>query len=228
MDNVDAFVQKYQYVVYRNANKIKRKVPSSVELADLVGYGLAVLPSVFEANKHPIGSKQFFSYLNVRVRGAMIDGLRATAPQTRSARRLKRTLDAARNRAEQKLLRQVRDREVAEEMGISLERYHEIRKETTRIREISCTDAECLIDAQYCDPADSLDHLFIAAEEELSTSQQLAAAIRTLDLKLQSVVHLRVYEELSHPEVGKHYNVGGSRACRLYKQAEGQLKAHFQ
>ncbi len=106
------------------AGRMGSNLPRHVEGADLVSYGLTGLTSAIERFAIARDIK-FATYAIIRIRGAIIDGLRDLDWVPRSARARAREIERANSRLEARLQRAPKDEEVAKELGISVEEFHE-------------------------------------------------------------------------------------------------------
>lgn len=106
------------------AGRIRRRLPASVEMDDLVQAGLIGLNDALSRFEEGPGSN-FESYAARRIEGAMLDALRASDTLPRVARSRLREVGVAVQRLEQRLGRTPRAQEVANELGWSLEKFHD-------------------------------------------------------------------------------------------------------
>src|SRR5437867_10596363 len=107
------------------AQRISAKLPSHVELHDLVGAGVLGLMDAIE-KFDPTRAVKFKTYAELRIKGAILDSLRSLDWAPRSLRKKSKELERAHNELEQRLGRPAGDKEVCEEMGISLSDLYEL------------------------------------------------------------------------------------------------------
>src|SRR5437763_9448186 len=106
------------------ARRIHERLPESVSLDDLVSTGVVGLISAidrFDAS-HNVKLKTYAEY---KIRGAILDGLRGLDWAPRQQRKRSKQIEAAIARAEQKLHRMPREEEIAAELNVSIEAYHD-------------------------------------------------------------------------------------------------------
>src|SRR5439155_7577298 len=108
----------------RMAHYLAAKLPSSVEIDDIIQAGLIGLMDAAQRFEESQGFK-FETYASQRIRGAMLDELRQNDWLPRSMRKSLRTIETAINKLEQRLGRAPTERELAAELGVSLEAYQE-------------------------------------------------------------------------------------------------------
>jgi len=123
--DVDSLLKQYSPLVRRLAHQMIAKLPANVEIDDLIQVGMIGLTdalSRFDASQ----SVQFETFATQRIRGAMLDELRGSDWMSRGNRRQQRSIESAVHKLEQKLGRAPSEREIANEMGISLTEYQEL------------------------------------------------------------------------------------------------------
>ena len=122
--NETLLVQRHSELVRRIAHHLMGRLPSSVDVTDLIQAGLIGL---LEAARNYSGAHgaSFETYAGIRVRGAMLDELRRGDWAPRSVHRRLREIGAAMRAIEQERGREARDNEIAERLGISLDEYHQ-------------------------------------------------------------------------------------------------------
>src|SRR5699024_840340 len=125
--------------VRRIAYHLAGRLPASVEVADLIQAGMLGL---IEAAGRYTGSRgaRFETYAGIRIRGAMLDELRKTDWTPRSVHRRVREMVEAIRQLEIRLGRRPRDVDIAAQMGVSLDEYHDIAREAVFCRMLSTED----------------------------------------------------------------------------------------
>jgi len=107
------------------AQRISAKLPSHVELNDLVSAGILGLLDAIEKFDPNRGVK-FKTYAELRIKGAILDSLRNLDWAPRSLRKKSKDLERVYRELEQRLGRPASDKEVCEAMEISLEEFYEL------------------------------------------------------------------------------------------------------
>src|SRR5579859_5713081 len=87
--NRDAYEQ-FLPLVRRTAMRLARRVPATITVSDLVGYGWIGLMEAYQRSSPDMPEEEFEAYALYRVRGAMLDYLRSLDPTTRDLRRASR------------------------------------------------------------------------------------------------------------------------------------------
>src|SRR5918998_1595922 len=116
----DALILNYSPLVKYAAGRVAVGLPANIEQADLISYGIFGLIDAIDKYDQERGIK-FETYAISRIRGAIIDELRAIDWVPRSVRFKAREIEKAYTALENKMKRPPSDAEVAEEMGISLD-----------------------------------------------------------------------------------------------------------
>jgi RNA polymerase sigma factor for flagellar operon FliA len=217
-------VRRHADLVKRIAHHLAARLPSSVEIDDLVQAGVIGL---LEAARHysPDRGASFETYAGIRIRGAMLDELRQTDWAPRSVHRRLREVSDAIRQIEQATGREARDGEIAERMGIPLSEYHDIVQDAARCQVMSLDaggeDGDETLDAT--DPGGGpLDQL-----QQLEFQRALAGAIAELPERERLVLSLYYDDELNLREIGEVLKVSESRVCQIHGQALLRLRARL-
>src|SRR5262245_29889200 len=120
----ERLILHYSPLVKYVAGRVSVGLPATIEQADLVSYGIFGLIDAIE--KFDIERQiKFETYAINRIRGAIIDELRAIDWIPRSVRFKAREVERALGELEARLLRPPSDAELAEELGVSLDDLQE-------------------------------------------------------------------------------------------------------
>ena len=220
-----ALLERYAPLVKRIANHLLARLPSSVQVDDLVQAGVIGL---LEASRNYDAGKgaSFETYAGIRIRGAMIDEVRRGDWAPRSVHRNSRRVQEAMARLEKRLGRDVSDQEVAAEMGVSLDEYHAITQDSLSSRLFSIDELggedenpDDFLPSGESSPADGV--------QRAALRQQLAAAIATLPERERLVLALYYDEELNLKEIGLVLGVSESRVSQIHSQAAQRLRARL-
>lgn len=209
------------------ARQLHARLPQHVELDDLVSAGtLGLLDAVarFDGEK----KVQFRSYAQFRIRGAMMDSLRAADWSSRTLRRQGRLVEQARGVLNGQGFEAPSEQQVAELMGIPLATYRHLLSDLKRLELGSLEDEregaeEQAIDSVPGVPSDN--PLFRYLQGELKDA--LSAAIGDLPEKERLVVKLYYYEDLTMKEIAEVLGVVGSRVSQLHASGIIRLKELF-
>lgn len=126
--NKDQLVQRFAPLVKRIAYHLMARLPSSVQVDDLVQNGMMGLLDAINRFEAGMGA-QFETYAAQRVRGAMLDGLRENDWLPRSLRRDFRRIEVAISQLEQEHGRAPSEQELAATLGMALADYQKMLQE---------------------------------------------------------------------------------------------------
>ena len=219
----DALVQEYAPLVKRIANHLRGRLPDSVDQDDLIQVGLIALLDAARQYS-PAKGASFETYAGIRVRGAMLDEVRSTDWTPRSVYRRQRELTAAIQAVENRTGKPADAREIAAELGMSLEEYFRLVTSAAAYRLFSLDqDGE---DGEM--PVHQIQDPDTEPSAELETAEfraTLAEAIRTLPEREGLVMSLYYEEELNLKEIGEVLGVTESRVCQIHGQALARVRA---
>ena len=216
----DRLVEQYAPLVKRIAYHLLGRLPSSVQVEDLMQAGMIGLLEA--SRKFDFGKgASFETYAGIRIRGAMLDEVRKGDWAPRSVHRNTRMVSDAMRAVEARLGRDAKDHEVAVELDMSLEEYYAILSDTAGSKLFSFDD---LLEAGA--PADVQ-----GGEEPLSVLQDerfraaLVEAIDGLPERERLLLSLYYDEELNLKEIGAVLGVSESRVSQLHSQCAARLRA---
>jgi len=217
--DTEALVRQHLPLVRRIAWHVHGAMSSIVEVEDLIQIGLVALVegcTSFEER----GQVTLDQYLNTRIRGSMIDELRRQATMTRGAMRRRKAYGQAVASLTQFLGRAPEDTEIAERLGVDLDKLRTDYAGAESLRfdsldDVYSDDAPWFMD----DTPDAFDTL---ADSELR--ETLADAIGDLPTREAQVIQLYYVEELNLEEIGQVLGVGSARVCQIKKAAHERLK----
>ncbi|MEU6587807.1 RNA polymerase sigma factor WhiG [Streptomyces sp. NPDC046881] len=226
----EQLILHYAPLVKHVAGRVSVGLPSDVEEADLVHSGVFGLIDAIE-QFDPDRNTRFETFALTRIRGAMIDELRALDRIPRSVRQRARTVERAYATLETRLRRTPSETEVAAEMGITLGELQSVVDQlasanVVMLDELLCPGGEdgdrpSLLDTLVTTATD--DPVQAADDRELR--RFLARAINALPEREKTVVTLAYYEGLTLTEIGQVLGVTESRISRILTQAVLQLRA---
>jgi RNA polymerase sigma factor for flagellar operon FliA len=228
----ERLVVAYSPMVKFVAGRLGAGLPSHVDDADLISYGLMGLIGAIERFDPERGIK-FETFAMTRIRGAIIDELRSLDWVPRSVRSRAREIEKVQAKLEHELQRAPSDEELAEELEISEEELQSSLLEIANssvyaLDELwtvsdSSGDQVSLLDTirdpRADDPQESLDSSEI--------KDRLTDAIASLPEREQLVVALYYYENLTLREIGEVLGVTESRVSQLHTKAVMRLKSHL-
>jgi RNA polymerase sigma factor for flagellar operon FliA len=228
----DRLILTYAPLVKYVAGRIGSGLPAHVDEGDLVSYGLLGLIGAIE-RFDPQRDIKFETYAIARIKGAIIDELRALDWVPRSVRSRAREIERAIADLEAKLGRAPTDEEIATRVGISTSDLEDSLTEISR-SSIAALDELWTVSGEGGDAVSLLDTIEDVEgpdpQIELTqteTKEALGEAIARLPEREKLVVTLYYYEELTLREIGEVLGVTESRVSQLHTKAILRLKAHL-
>ena len=224
-DNSEVLVQEHMDLVRRIAHHLIGRLPSSVQIEDLMQAGAMGLLEASRQYDDSHGAS-FETYAGIRIRGAMLDEVRRQDWSPRSSHRNLREISAAVRAVEMRVGRSAKAAEIAQEMGIDLETYHEMLRKSTETRVFNVED----IFGPDGDSGDALpgDTKDPAGQfEEFSLGEAVTDAIGQLPERERTVLALYYDEELNLREIGEVLGVTESRVCQIHGQALVRLRSRL-
>lgn len=232
-DARDRLIVHYAPLVKYVAGRVSVGLPANVDQADLTSYGMFGLIDAIDKFDSERGIK-FETYAISRIRGAIIDELRAIDWVPRSVRAKARSVEQAYSALESKLGRTPTDSEVADEMGIAGRDLQQIFGQISFVgivaldellnagseRGEGITLGDTLADTHGQDP--------MLAFEQQETRHLLADAIKRLPEREKFVITLYYYEGLTLAEIGEVLGVTESRVCQMHTKAVLVLRSRLQ
>ncbi len=226
----ERLILHYSPLVKYVAGRVGVGLPPNIEQADLVSYGIFGLIDAIEKFDLDRAIK-FETYAISRIKGAIIDELRAIDWIPRSVRYKAREVEKAYAALEAKLHRTPTEAEVASELGISLDDLHTIFSQVSFVNVIAL-DELLNVGGERGDKLSLVDTLEdtkaedpVEAFETEETKYLLSRAINTLPEREKIVVTLYYYEGLTLAEIGQVLGVTESRICQMHTKAVLQLRA---
>ena len=228
----DRLIVTYAPLVKYVAGRLGSGLPAHVDDEDLVSYGLLGLIGAIE-RYDPDRDVKFETYAIARIRGAIIDELRALDWVPRSVRSRARDIERAIGELEAKLGRVPTDEEIAAKVGITVAELEESLTDIARssiaaldeLWTVSGSDGDqvalidTIEDTEAPDPQGTLSHT--------EMREAIADAIARLPEREKLVVTLYYYEELTLREIGEVLGVTESRVSQLHTKAILRLKARL-
>lgn len=221
--DTELLVRKHLPLVRRIAWHIHGSMSAIVEVEDLIQIGMVALIEAVNSFEDR-GQVTFEQYLVTRLRGSMIDELRRQATLTRGAMRRRRAYQETISTLGQELGRPPTDAELAEKLGVTIEKLRVEYASAEAVRFDS-------IDDMYSDESPWFMSDEPNAFDQLAEGDQreaLIAAISELPEREAQVVQLYYVEELNLEEIGQVLGVGAARVCQIKASAHARLKKALQ
>jgi RNA polymerase sigma factor for flagellar operon FliA len=231
----DRLILTYAPLVKYVAGRLGSGLPAHVDDDDLISYGLLGLIGAIE-RYDPDRDVKFETYAIARIKGSIIDELRAMDWVPRSVRARARDIERAIAELERRLHRAPTDEEIAEKLGLTPQELEDSLTDISR-SSIAALDElwtvntggggggdqvaliDTIEDTDAPDPQGSLS--------QTEMKEAVGEAIARLPEREKLVVTLYYYEELTLREIGEVLGVTESRVSQLHTKAILRLKARL-
>jgi len=225
-------LNKFLPLVRNVASRMAMGFPRSVELPDLINTGVIGLIEAFH-NFDPGRGVKFETYAVPRIRGAILDELRALDWVPRSTRAKSREIEKSYNILENKYGRPPEKTELAKHMKVSIEELHLSLDDVSGTNILSLDDIifreddnrqvsriETIVDTSKINILGELE------KDELRAFLSIAMEKLTAQEKL--VIALYYYEELTLKEIGEVMSISESRVSQIHTRAVSKLRTMVQ
>lgn len=227
----EELIVRYMRIVKYIAGRMAIHVPSSIDMDDLIGWGVLGLIDAVEKYDHRQDIK-FSTYASIRVRGAIIDQIRSLDWAPRSLRAMARKVGAAREKLRHEMGREPSAEDIAGELGTTAEHVEHV------MAQLQTAQVLCLDDYLPAEDNAEARKMDVTSDREASNPQQVAErverqeqlyqAILRLPEQQQKVLNLYYYEELTLKEIGAVLEVSESRVCQIHSGAMKRLRVVMQ
>lgn len=226
----ERIIREFAPVIKAMAHRLAFRLPAHLDAQDLVSAGVIGLMDAM-TKYDPAREAKFKTYAEFRIRGAMLDEIRAMDWVPRSVHERIAQLQKAQHAAEKRLGRPPTDEDLAQELGLSVEELLDFLTRSQGAVLLSIEDLgvqepdapaiiRSLVDTRHPDP------LSMVVSEDIRRT--LARAIDELPEKERLVLTLYYYEELTMKEIGGILKVTESRVCQIHAKAILKLKEKVQ
>lgn len=221
----DSLVKSHAYLVKRIAYHLLGRLPQSILLEDLIQAGMMGL---LEALRHFDNSKgaSFETYAGIRIRGYMLDEVRRNDWVPRSVYRNSRMISQAVRMVENRLGRDAKDHEVAEELGVGLEEYHSMLNDSASAHLYGFDDLGVTDDLLTDDDQGLSSEPYTNVMRD-DMKQRLSQVIDSLPQKERLVLSLYYEQDLNLKEIGDVLGVSESRVSQIHSQATHRIKSRL-
>ncbi|HEV2635487.1 MAG TPA: RNA polymerase sigma factor WhiG [Actinocrinis sp.] len=228
----EQLILHYSPLVKYVAGRVSVGLSGMVEQADFVSYGIFGLIDAIE-RFDPSRSIKFETYAINRIRGAIIDELRALDWIPRSLRQKAREIEQASVRLEHRLGQTPSERQIAQEMGIGLGELHQVFSRLSLVNVMALDEVLTLStgDGDRLSLMETLEDLSadnpVEVVENRETRHLLARAVNTLPDREKTVVTLYYFEGMTLAEIGQVLGVTESRVCQIHAKAVLTLRTRL-
>ena len=224
----DRLVMEYAPLIKFIAQKIAVRLPSNIELDDLISSGVIGLMDAIE-KYDPTRDNKFKTYAEFRIRGSILDELRSQDWVPRSIRDKSKMLDKTLVKMELEMGRTPTDKEVADHLGLTMEGFFGLVNQVRPVSVLSIDDSTTFNNVdkksilsllEGCKLNNPLNQLSLKSIKDIVTT-----SIEELPERQKIVLSLYYYEDLNLKEIGRILRVTESRVSQLHAQAIVRLRA---
>jgi RNA polymerase sigma factor for flagellar operon FliA len=211
---------KFLPLVRRTAMRLARRVPATITVADLVGYGWIGLMEAYQRSSPDMPDDEFEAYALYRVRGAMLDYLRSLDPTTRDLRRASRQVARTIRELSTKLGRDPEEEEIARTLNLEVKAFRDLLEKIAaggmaRLELLDLDDVDLVSGDQTIDEEVSKRRL----------GDAVVTAMETLPPKLVQVLGLYYQEGCTLKQIGVILGLTESRVSQLHTEAIHRIRA---
>lgn len=220
--------EKYLEIVRYTAERMHKKLPSEVELDDLISAGVFGLMDAIDAFDLGRGVK-FETFCSQRISGAVLDHLRAMDWVPRLVRSRTAKVDKVRRKIEMETGQKATDAEIASRMGVDPTEFTKLGRDSRPVGVVS-------LSRKWFETDSSKDvrEIDVIRDNRQQNPVQLVQRqdLQTLITKGLSraerlIVILYYYEEMTMKEIGMTLDLSESRVSQLHSQILDRLKSHM-
>ena len=218
-------LQEFAPLVKRIAHFMMLKLPSSVQVDDIIQAGMIGLLDA-AGRYDELRGAQFETYASQRIRGAMLDELRGADWLPRSMRSDMRKIEAAINRAQQRLGKSPVESDIAKEMDMSLTDYQQLLQESRGAQLMYFEDFHNANDEDFFERYETdgnSNPLEVLKDERFRGA--LVKAIENLPEREKLLMAMHYEQDMNLREIGEVLGVGESRVCQIHSQAVARLRS---
>ncbi len=226
----DAAIQQYAPLVKYVVGRLAIGLPAILDYEDILSYGTIGLIEALDRFDNTKGVK-FETYAISRIRGAIIDALRALDRLPRSVRQKAKRLELISQELTVSLGREPTEQELAAGMGLTREQYHGVLVDSSWVT----VSLDGLLDRDDNNegssgtemPADPNEEDFTGRLEKRQMLDALAGAVKGLPERELLIVSLYYKDEMTMKEIAQILEISESRVCQLHGRALGRLRTRL-
>jgi RNA polymerase sigma factor FliA len=219
----ERLVLQYAPLIKYIASRMALRLPPHISLDDLISSGMIGLLDAIK-KFDPQKNINFKTYAEFRIKGAILDELRALDWIPRSIRKKSSQLEKAYVRLQKDLGRPAEPEEVAQSMGLTMEEYYHLLDET---KGVSLMDIDSV---RKNLPSIAEEELYEILQDDSARDpfisvhfgelrEILMKALECLPDKGKLLISLYYYEELTMKEIGEIMGYTESRISQMHTQA---------
>ena len=220
----DTLIVQYIYLIRYVVGRVKVTLPSTISIEDIAGYGVEGLINAIERYS-PQKNTRFETYALIRIRGAILDKIRAQDFLPRSIRKKIKDVKNAQEHLKQELGRMPTTAEVASYLDMEPDKVTQILSEDATMTSIYDKKGSTDDSIEIIDTIEDTNKLNPQEQaEEKNVKQELERALQRLPERERIIMVLYYQENMTLKEIGETISMSESRVCQLHAQAIMKLK----
>ncbi len=220
----DALIVQYIYLIRYVVGRVKVTLPTTISVEDIAGYGVEGLINAIERYS-PQKNTRFETYALIRIRGAILDRIRAQDFLPRSVRQKIKVLKEAQEYLKQQLGRMPTTQEIANHVDMDPEKVNQLLSEDVTITSLYEKKGSAEDSVEIIDTIQDTNKLNPQEEaEEKNVKQELERALQRLPERERMIMVLYYQENMTLKEIGETISMSESRVCQLHAQGIMKLK----
>lgn len=220
----DTLIVQYIYLIRYVVGRVKITLPATISIEDIAGYGVEGLINAIERYS-PQKNTRFETYALIRIRGAILDRIRAQDFLPRSVRKKIKDIKAAQEKLKQDLGRMPTTTEVANYLDMEPDKVNQLLAEDTTMTSLYDKRGNTDDSVEIIDTIQDENKLNPQEKaEEQNVKQELEKALKRLPERERIIMVLYYQENMTLKEIGETINMSESRVCQLHAQGIMKLK----
>lgn len=220
----DTLIVQYIYLIRYVVGRVKVTLPATISIEDIAGYGVEGLINAIERYS-PQKNTRFETYALIRIRGAILDRIRAQDFLPRSVRKKIKDIKAAQEKLKQDLGRMPTTTEVANYLDMEPDKINQLLAEDTTMTSLYDKRGNTDDSVEIIDTIQDENKLNPQEKaEEQNVKQELEKALKRLPERERIIMVLYYQENMTLKEIGETINMSESRVCQLHAQGIMKLK----
>ena len=225
----DTAIRQYAPLVKYVVGRLAIGLPAVLDYDDILSYGTIGMIEALDRFDNSKGVK-FETYAISRIRGSIIDALRALDRLPRSVRQKAKKLEQVTVALTLEHGRDPTDAELAEGMGITIQQFHTVLVDSSWVT----VSLDGLLDRDDQNensssemPADPNEEDFTERLEKHQMLDALTTSVKSLPEREWLIVSLYYKDAMTMKEIAQILNISESRVCQLHGRALGRLRARL-
>lgn len=220
----DTLIVQYIYLIRYVVGRVKVTLPATISIEDIAGYGVEGLINAIERYS-PQKNTRFETYALIRIRGAILDRIRAQDFLPRSVRKKIKDIKAAQEKLKQDFGRMPTTTEVANYLDMEPDKVNQLLAEDTTMTSLYDKRGNTDDSVEIIDTIQDENKLNPQEKaEEQNVKQELEKALKRLPERERIIMVLYYQENMTLKEIGETINMSESRVCQLHAQGIMKLK----